>query len=160
MLFATMHLCSSLVCQEGKKGKYYIFPRFKTCVKCAILPFMIPLTCTGGKERGFGKLAKISVRKTLGKIICDKNNFWNAQFVYSYNLFLTLKQWLNLLNYPSYRQFLMTSCFVHRVDAKAPVSREGTLIPSFLYTVVHAESRSAVPVPLLSWAGAHNQWQN
>jgi hypothetical protein len=46
---------------------------------------MIPLTCTGGKERGFGKLAKISVRKTLGKVICDKNNFWNAEFVYIFN---------------------------------------------------------------------------
>ncbi len=33
--------------------------------------------------------------------------------------------------------FLSTPSFVHRVDAKVPSFRDGTLVPSFLYTVIY-----------------------
>jgi hypothetical protein len=37
--------------------------------------------------------------------------------------------------YPSYGQVLPTPCFVHRVDAKPPVFKNGFPVHPFLYTV-------------------------
>ncbi len=82
-------------------------------------------------------------------------------------VFVILKEWLyhfyaksgawegteqlltsNCCIYLCYKQFLWTPCFIHRVDAKAPVFRNGTLVPYFLYTIV--QKYSAHPTSLLS----------
>jgi hypothetical protein len=56
---------------------------------------------------------------------------------------------LSLLHLPySYRQVLPTPSFVHRVDANATVFRDGTPVPSFLYTEVLSEVRSTCREPL------------
>ncbi len=46
------------------------------------------------------------------------------------------------------RYFCPTVCFVHRVDAKPPVIGDGSLVPSFLYTIAPSLlSRGSGPAP-------------
>ncbi len=56
----------------------------------------------------------------------------------------------------SYRQFLPTPCFVNWVDAKAPVFRDGSPVPSILCT---NSTESISTEPLLCWAGAPTSFQ-
>ncbi len=41
---------------------------------------------------------------------------------------------INLPHFPRLKHFTPTPCFVNRVHTKPPVFREGTLVPSFVYT--------------------------